>query len=107
MLPEENHSTKLVTLYVFWFTASETALVNEVGKILRHHLFDHLSSFVQTFLGLAGDAEVERRVLLVVSRDRGGGGNSTNSSGRHVLVRVVFSSGGDILHMYKQVFYNG
>jgi hypothetical protein len=45
-LPEETHSTKLVTLYVVWFTASETALVNKVRKILLHHLFDHLSSLV-------------------------------------------------------------
>jgi hypothetical protein len=45
-LPEETHSTKLVTFYVVWFTASETALVNKVRKILLHHLFDHLSSLV-------------------------------------------------------------
>jgi hypothetical protein len=66
-LPEETHSTKLVTFYVVWFTASETALVDKVRKILLHHLFDHLSSLVQALLGLAGDTEVEGRVLLVVS----------------------------------------
>jgi hypothetical protein len=62
------HTTKLVTFKVFGFATTETALVNQVGQFLCQHLFDHLDSLVESFLGRASNAEIQRRVLATVSR---------------------------------------
>jgi hypothetical protein len=79
-------TTKLVTFKVFGFATTETALVNQVGQFLCQHLFDHLDSLVESFLGRASNAEIQRRV----------------SCGCHALVWIVFSSSSNILRMYKQ-----
>jgi hypothetical protein len=85
-------------LGLFLSRATEATLVDQIRKFLLHHLFDFLDSCLQTFLRDACDVEVKRRVLeemsaspliLKVS--------STHRSSRHALVRVVISSGSNIL----------
>jgi hypothetical protein len=44
-------------------SATEAALVDELGEFLFHHLLDLRDSFVQTFLCGAGYVQVQRRVL--------------------------------------------
>lgn len=43
--------------------ATESAFVNQVGKLLLHHLFDLLNGEFEAFLRRAGDVKIERRVL--------------------------------------------
>lgn len=58
------YSTKLVALKVLRLPAAEATFVYKVRKVFLHHLFDHFYSLVQAFLGGAGNAEIQRRVLL-------------------------------------------
>lgn len=44
-------------------SATEAALVDEVGEFLLHELVDFLDGLFEAVLGGAGDVEVERRVL--------------------------------------------
>ena len=44
-------------------SATETALVDQVGQLLLHELIDFLHSLLETFLRCAGDVEVEWWVL--------------------------------------------
>jgi hypothetical protein len=62
-------------------SATETALVDELGEFLFHHLLDLRDSFVQTFLRGAGYVQIQRRV----------------SWRCHAFVGIVASTGGDIL----------
>ena len=64
---EVAYPTKFVPLKVLWLATAETAFVYKVREILLHHLFNHLDSLVQAFLGGASDAQVEGRVLSNVS----------------------------------------
>jgi len=43
--------------------ATEAPFVDEVREFLRHEFLDLLDGAFEAFLGLAGDVEVERRVL--------------------------------------------
>jgi len=53
-------------LWAFRFvTALETSLVNEIGQLLGHELFNLGDSFVETVFGDASDVKIERRVLYV------------------------------------------
>jgi hypothetical protein len=76
-------STKLIALKVLGLPTTEATFVYQVRKVFFHHLLDHFYSLVQAFFGGASNTEVQRRV----------------SSSCHVLVRVVFSASGYILHV--------
>jgi hypothetical protein len=62
-LQEATYPTVLVALELLRFATAEPAFIYEVRKIFFHHLFDHLYSLVQAFLGGAGDPEIQRRAL--------------------------------------------
>jgi hypothetical protein len=85
-------------------SAAEATLVNELGKLLLHHLFDLGDSLLESFLRSAGDMEVERGVLETsvspISLPYAGACVSYCWGG-HALVGVVVSSGGDILVRIK------
>jgi hypothetical protein len=63
----DTYSAKLVALEVLRLTATETTLVYQIGQFLCQHLFDHLDSGIESFLGGASDAKVKRWVLEAVS----------------------------------------
>jgi len=60
-------TTERVAFHLRLFSATEAALVDEVGQFLFHEFIDLLDCFFQTILGGARDVEVERRVLQYVS----------------------------------------
>jgi hypothetical protein len=63
-LPEEvTYPAKLITLELLRLATAEPAFIYQVREVFFHHLFDHLYSLVQTFLGGAGDAEIQWRAL--------------------------------------------
>lgn len=52
-----------VTLNLFWLSATEATLVDQVGQFLLHELVDLLDGFLEAVFGGAGNMEVERWVL--------------------------------------------
>lgn len=80
--------------------AAETAFVDKLRQLLLHHLLDLGYSLVQAFFGRACNMEIQGRVLgtrldlkiefLSLATYRGR---------RHVLIRVVVSTRGNILRI--------
>lgn len=65
------YTTKFIALEVLGFTATESALIYQIGQLLCQHLFDHLDSLVESFLRSASHAKIKGRVLTVISDTRG------------------------------------
>ena len=62
-----SYTTKFIALKVLRFTATEATLIYQIRQFLCQHLFDHLDSLVEPFLGCAGNAKIKGRVLKVIS----------------------------------------
>jgi hypothetical protein len=60
---EETYPTILIALELLRLATTEPAFIYEVREIFLHHLFDHLYSLVQAFLGGTSDPEIQRRAL--------------------------------------------
>lgn len=63
MVKPATYSTVLVPLDLLLLSAAETALVDELGELLLHHLFDLGNGLLEPFLRSARDMKVKRRVL--------------------------------------------
>lgn len=63
----DTYSTKLITLNLLWFPASEAALVDQLRQFLLHKLFNLLDSLFESFLRRTGNMQVQRWVLYAFS----------------------------------------
>lgn len=61
------YPAELVALELFGLATTEPTLINQIGQLLIHQILDLLHSGLKAFLGGAGDAQVQRRVLGDVS----------------------------------------
>jgi hypothetical protein len=57
------HGIPLDLLTLWLIATAESALVDQVGELLRHEFFDLLDSLFEAIFRGAGDMKVERRVL--------------------------------------------
>lgn len=63
----DTYSTKLITLNLLLFPASEAALVDQLGQFLLHKLINLLDSLLESFLRGTGNMQVQRWVLYAFS----------------------------------------
>lgn len=54
----DTYPSELVALKILRFTATEPALVDQIGQILLHQFVDRLHSSLKALLGGARDAEI-------------------------------------------------
>ena len=65
------YTTEFVALNwrtVFLLATTEPTLIDELGKLLLHHLLDLCDGFLETLFGLAGDVEIQGRVLVCLGQ---------------------------------------
>jgi hypothetical protein len=57
------HSTKLISLNLLGFTATESTFINQVGEFLLHKFLDLLDGLFEAALARARNMKVEGRIL--------------------------------------------
>lgn len=92
-------SSEFITLHRFRFSAAKTTLVDKVRELLLHEFVDLTNRFLEAFLCCARNVEVQRRVLRIHHQSTASHKEVTDTYRRsgHSLVRVITSSGSDIL----------
>lgn len=97
------YTAKLVSLYLFGFAPFESSFIDEVWKLFLHEIVNDFDGFVKTFLASTGYMKVEWGVLRCDERlSLSMKSTITYRSRRHVFVRVVIASGGNILWKSKR-----
>jgi hypothetical protein len=93
------YAAVFISLDLLLVSTTEAPFINQLGKLLLHHLLDLGDGFLQAFLGRACHMQVKGRVLppCVSSGKAIARGVETNRRRGHALVGIVVATSGDIL----------